>query len=185
MLRHLPPFIVRRQSPTVSQYLTCAPRRLPRVETAIKAAIPFRTLVAIGRHSVDVQIARCPLLSVRHPPGRNRAGWSPVLRKKAMQRAVNKPERDAQRVEYSRSPNRPCLVVKNTHERPPRGPDYSSLDACRESPAAKPARRIRPVRPEDLGIRRPGSCPRCSGMPCATAPAALVGRAPDNRARCS
>ena len=124
-LRHLPPFVVRRQSPSISQCLTSPLRRLPRVQTAIPAAIPFGIFVAVGRDGPDVEIVRRPLFAVGHPNGgMHRAGRCPVLRE---------PERHAERDGCGQHTNRPGPVRSASHERHP--------------PRAEPLymRRLRPV----------------------------------------
>jgi hypothetical protein len=61
--------------------ITAPLRRVPRVQTAISAAIQVRVFVTMGPVSVDVQILRRPFLTVRHPfEGIHRAGRCLVLR---------------------------------------------------------------------------------------------------------
>ncbi len=81
VFRHLPPLLIRRQSPSTSQRLTSSPRCFPTVQASIPLAIRFRIVEAIGRNSIDVQIACRPLLTVRHPlEGIHRGGSSLILR---------------------------------------------------------------------------------------------------------
>src|SRR5688572_28823708 len=81
MLRHLTPFVVGRQPPSISYRLTSSLRRFPRIQTAIFDAVRLRVAVTVGRRRVDVQIGRHPLFAVRHPFGRSdRAGQVLVFR---------------------------------------------------------------------------------------------------------
>jgi hypothetical protein len=121
LLRQLPPLVIRRQSPPMSQGLTSSPGRLPRVQAAILPAIRFRVIVAVRRDDLlEVQIVSRPLFAVRHPLGGGGGGMRHHLVLPGNGAGANnsQPKHDWHR--DNTNSNRPASPVRNSssHEPP-------------------------------------------------------------------